>query len=116
MRVQQRSMGVLPGTESLARFAQTGATLVLHLAITRIRLIAEELTEYLGKDCPVVVVYRASQPQELLVRGNLANIATLVEDAGLRRAAVILVGPAMAKSATCAESHLYSSDRVRTVR
>ena len=45
--------------------------------------------------------------------GTLADIADQVEDAGLRQAAVILVGPALAAHGF-AESHLYSCSRERT--
>ncbi|NYV78963.1 cobalt-precorrin-4/precorrin-4 C(11)-methyltransferase, partial [Streptomyces sp. UH6] len=62
-RTRARSTA-MPGTESLAAFAATRATLVLHLAITRIRELMAELAPEYGPDCPVVVVHRASQPQE----------------------------------------------------
>jgi precorrin-4/cobalt-precorrin-4 C11-methyltransferase len=113
-RVQQRSTA-MPATESLAAFAATRATLALHLAITRIRDVAIELVDDYGADCPVVVVYRASQPQEAVLRGTLADIADAVEAAGFRQAAVILVGRALAENPDpCAgESHLYDPARDR---
>ena len=91
-RTQARSTA-MPESESLAAFAATRATLVLHLAITRVRELAAELVADYGADCPVVVVHRASQPGELVLRGTLADIADQVEAAGLRQAAVVLVGP-----------------------
>lgn len=101
----------MPETESLAAYAATRATLVLHLAITRVRgLMAEIVGEY-GPDCPVVVVHRASQPEELVLRGTVGTIADQVERAGLRQAAVILVGRALARDG--AESFLYAADRPR---
>ncbi|MFD3703780.1 precorrin-4 C(11)-methyltransferase [Nocardia sp. NPDC058658] len=114
-RTQARSTA-MPQGEALANFAATGATLVLHLAITRIRALAEELVAEYGADCPVAVVYRASQPEQLVLRGTLIDIADQVEAAGLRQAAVILVGRAMALSIDCAQSHLYDPARVRQVR
>ncbi|MBF6330499.1 precorrin-4 C(11)-methyltransferase [Nocardia transvalensis] len=113
-RTRARSTA-MPESENLAAFAQTKATLVLHLAITRIRPIAEELSVEYGTDCPVAVVYRASQPEQLVLRGTLADIADQVEDAGLRRAAVILVGRALTPAIDCAESHLYDPARIRHV-
>ena len=114
-RAQQRSTA-MPATESLAAFAATRATLVLHLAITRIRELATELARDYGTDCPAVVVYRASQPEEAVLRGTLADIADRVEAAGLRQAAVILVGRALtADPDPCAgESHLYDPARDRS--
>lgn len=106
----------MPHTESLAAFAATRATLVLHLAITAIRALMEELVPTHGQDCPVVVVYRASQPEELVLRGTVAEIADQVEAAGLRQAAVILVGDALGERADprAGESHLYDPQRHRS--
>ena len=113
-RTQARSTA-MPDSEALAEFAHTGATLVLHLAITRTRELAAELTEHYGADCPVVVVANASQSSELVLTGTLADIAGQVEEAGLRQAAVILVGRALARS-RAGESYLYSAGRDRSAK
>jgi len=113
-RTQARSTA-MPERESLSAFAATGATLVLHLAITRTRELMTEIEPFYGADCPVVVVHRATQPGEVVLRGTVggaAAIADQVEDAGLRQAAVILAGPALADAAT-GESWLYSTGRQR---
>ncbi len=104
-RTQAASTAV-PESESLARLSQSRATLVLHLAIRHVRRLAAELTPAYGPDCPVVVVSRASQPDEQVLRGTLADIAGRVEAARLRQAAVILVGAALAAEGFV-ESHLY---------
>jgi precorrin-4/cobalt-precorrin-4 C11-methyltransferase len=111
-RVQARSTAMPPG-EELDRFAATGATLALHLAITRTRELAERLIPFYGADCPAVVVARATQADERVLRGTLADIGDLVEQARLRQAAVILVGPALGRPGCAAESHLYAVDRTR---
>ncbi|GAB2990689.1 precorrin-4 C(11)-methyltransferase [Nocardioides montaniterrae] len=108
----QRQSTAMPSTESLSAFAATGATLVLHLAITRTRELMAEVEEHYGADCPVVVAYRASQPEELVLRGTVATIADQVEDAGLRQAAIILVGRAL-DPRPGGESHLYDCNRRR---
>ncbi|MFR9750924.1 precorrin-4 C(11)-methyltransferase [Nocardia sp. 004] len=113
-RTRARSTA-MPEPEALPNFAATGATLALHLAITRVRSLAAELTTDYGPDCPVAVVYRASQPGQLVLRGTLADIADQVEAAGLRQAAVILVGRALAPALSCAQSHLYDPARARQV-
>jgi precorrin-4/cobalt-precorrin-4 C11-methyltransferase len=110
-RAQARSTA-MPQTESLAAFAATRATLALHLAITRTREVMAELVGEYGADCPVVVVSRATQPEELVLRGTVGDIADQVEAAGLRQAAVILVGHALEPSGG-GESYLYSPDRTR---
>ncbi len=111
-RTQARSTA-MPDGESLAHFAATGATLALHLAITRTRELAAELAESYGADCAVAVVANASQSTEVVLRGTLGDIADQVEAAGLRQAAVILVGRALAPDVRGAESYLYDPARDR---
>ena len=113
-RAQARSTA-MPETEALRSFAATGATLALHLAITRTRELMDELVDHYGADCPVVVVYRASQRDELVLRGTVADIADRVEAAGLRQAAVILVGRALDPSGG-GESYLYDPSRDRATK
>ncbi|GAA6525000.1 precorrin-4 C(11)-methyltransferase [Intrasporangium sp. DVR] len=107
----QRESTKMPETESLAHFARSRATLVLHLAIRRSRELAASLVGDYGPDCPVVVVANAEQPDQQILRGTLADIGEQVERAGLRQAAVILVGWALAPG-EFVESHLYGT-RVR---
>jgi precorrin-4/cobalt-precorrin-4 C11-methyltransferase len=78
----------------------------------------DELASSYGPDCPVVVVYRASQPAELVLRGTVADIADRVEAADLRQAAIILVGRALAQRADpeAGESFLYDPTRERSRR
>lgn len=111
-RTQARSTA-MPVGESLAAFAATGATLVLHLAITRTRVLMAELEPEYGADCPVAVVHRASQPGEQVMRGTVGTIADLVEEADLRMAAVILVGRAL-DPRPGGESYLYAAGRDRS--
>lgn len=111
-RTRARSTA-MPESEALDNFARTRASLVLHLAITRIGELAAELAQEYGADCPAVVVYRASQPQQRILRGTLADIAGQVEAAGLRQAAVVLVGRALTPALDCAQSHLYDPGRER---
>lgn len=113
-RTQARSTP-MPDSESLSAFAATRATLVLHLAITRTRTLMAEIEPHYGPNCPVVVVLRASQPGERVLRGTVASIADVVEESGMRQAAVILVGEALEPQAG-GESYLYDSARARTVR
>jgi precorrin-4/cobalt-precorrin-4 C11-methyltransferase len=100
----------MPASESLAYLAETRATMIIHLAIRRIRQICVELLPAYGPDCPVAVIANATQPTELVLRGNLSTIADLVENAGLRQAAVIMVGQAL-HAEEFVESHLYGKRR-----
>lgn len=110
-RTQARSTR-MPETEALPLLARSRASLVLHLAITRIRVLVEDLLPEYGADCPVAVVAHAERPQQLVLRGTLADIADHVEAAGLRHTAVILVGRALA-AGDVRGSHLYDPARAR---
>jgi precorrin-4/cobalt-precorrin-4 C11-methyltransferase len=103
----------LPPGEELASLAAHGATLVVHLGAQAIDRIAETLIPAYGPGCPAAVVARASLPGEVILRGTLAGIAAQVREAGIRRTATILVGPALA-AAGFRDSHLYSAARGRS--
>jgi precorrin-4/cobalt-precorrin-4 C11-methyltransferase len=100
----------IPETESLGYLAQARATMIIHLAIRRIRQICADLIPAYGPDCPVVVVANATQPTEQVLRGTVATIADQVEQADVRQAAVIMVGEAL-HAEEFVESHLYGKRR-----
>jgi precorrin-4/cobalt-precorrin-4 C11-methyltransferase len=102
----------MPPGEELASLAAHGATLVIHLGAQAIEQIAETLAAAYGAGCPAAVVAWASLPDELVLRGTLADIAARVRAAGVRRTATIIVGPVLAAEGF-RDSHLYSHARVR---
>ncbi len=102
----------MPAGEDLAGLGALGATLVLHLAVQRIEDVVTELEPHYGPSCPVAVVAYASRPDEVVLRGTLADIAGQVLTAGIGRTAVIIVGRVLAAEGCC-DSHLYSPDRDR---
>ncbi|MCA3447195.1 MAG: precorrin-4 C(11)-methyltransferase [Rhodobacter sp.] len=104
----------MPAGESLANFARTGATLAIHLSIHNLAQVVAELTPDYGADCPVAVVYRASWPDQQIVRATLSTIGAAMGD-GVERTALILVGPALAAEGF-GESRLYSADYDRRFR
>jgi precorrin-4/cobalt-precorrin-4 C11-methyltransferase len=85
-----------------------GATLVIYLSVQLLETVVEQLLPHYGPDTPAAVVYRASWPEEKVIRGNLASIAGQVREAGINRQALILVGPALApEEAGSGRSKLY---------
>lgn len=104
----------MPEGETLANFAATGATLAIHLSVHRLENVVEELTPFYGADCPVAVVFRASWPDEQILRGTLASIGSTLGPE-INRTALILVGPALAGE-TEVRSALYSTDYDRRYR
>jgi precorrin-4/cobalt-precorrin-4 C11-methyltransferase len=104
----------MPEGERLAAFGATGATLAIHLSIHVADRVVEELLPHYGPDCPVAIVWRASWPDERVVRATLATLDTAVAGA-MERTALILVGPALAQEGF-GESRLYAGDYDRRYR
>jgi precorrin-4/cobalt-precorrin-4 C11-methyltransferase len=82
----------MPSGETLAAFAATGATLAIHLSIHALDQVIAALTPFYGADCPAAVVYRASWPDERIVRAPLGGLAEALRQAPAERTALILVG------------------------
>jgi precorrin-4/cobalt-precorrin-4 C11-methyltransferase len=104
----------MPEGETLANFAATGATLAIHLSVHVLDRVVEELTPHYGPDCPVAVVWRASWPDERVVRATLSTLQTAVGDE-MARTALILVGHAIGAE-EFGESRLYAGDYDRRFR
>ncbi|MGD6744574.1 precorrin-4 C(11)-methyltransferase [Streptomyces sp. BH106] len=104
----------MPAGEDLATLGASGALLVLHLGARYVDRIVSELLPHYGEDCPAAVVAYASRPDELVLRGTLADIADQVKASGVLRTAVILVGRTLGAS-QFRDSHLYSTERDRHV-
>ena len=105
----------MPAGEELARFAETGATLAIHLSIRNLARICRELSPHLGADCPVAVVYRATWPDQKILTGTLADIRDKVRQAKITRTALILVGRVLDPHAFD-DSRLYAPDHVHVLR
>jgi precorrin-4/cobalt-precorrin-4 C11-methyltransferase len=77
------------------------------------RVISELIPHY-GADCPVAVVWRASWPDERIVRATLGTLdADIAEQ--MERTALILVGAPLA-AGDFEESRLYAADYDRRYR
>ncbi len=104
----------MPKGETLSAFGATGATLAIHLSIQNLAAVVPELIPHYGPDCPVAVVWRASWPDERIVRATLATIAAAMPS-GIERTALIIVGPALGFS-DFGDSRLYAPDYDRRYR
>jgi precorrin-4/cobalt-precorrin-4 C11-methyltransferase len=105
----------MPEGETLAAFGATGATLAIHLSIHVIDKVVAELLPAYGADCPVAIVFRASWPDEQILRGTLGTIAATVAGTTIERTALILVGKVLATS-VFRDSALYDADYRRRFR
>ena len=104
----------MPEGEDLVNFAKTGATLAIHLSVHVLEKVVADLTPHYGADCPVAVVWRASWPDQRVVRATLATLQTAI-GAEMERTALILVGHALG-SDDFDESRLYAGDYDRRFR
>jgi precorrin-4/cobalt-precorrin-4 C11-methyltransferase len=86
----------MPETESLSTFAATRATLAIHLSIHALEKTVAELIPAYGDACPVAVVFRASWPDERIIRATLGTIVGEVQKTDIDRTALILVGEVLA--------------------
>lgn len=104
----------MPEGESLAAFAATGATLAIHLSIHNLARVVADLTPHYGGECPVAIVWRASWPEQRIVRATLATIEEAAAD-GPERTALILVGRVLDQN-DFSESRLYAEGYDRRYR
>jgi precorrin-4/cobalt-precorrin-4 C11-methyltransferase len=103
----------MPEKETLRSLASHGTTLCIFLSITRVRHIVEELLAGgYPPETPVAVVYRATWPDQKIIRSTIATLVQDVKQARISRQALILVGWALAPgdpedSGGEHRSHLY---------
>lgn len=97
----------MPSGEACEAFAKTGATLSFFLSAGKLDELAARLISA-GKspDTAAAVVYRATWPDEKIIRGTLSTIAAETARAGIGRQALILVGDAIGAH-DCGQSLLY---------
>lgn len=103
----------MPEGEALENFAKTGATLAIHLSVHVLSDVVDRLSPHYGPECPVAVVFRASWPDQRIVRATLATLETAIGEG--ERTALILVGHALGAE-EFDESRLYAGDYDRRYR
>ena len=96
------------------RHPRTGAVLAIHLSVHVLENVVTTLTPHYGPDCPVAVVWRASWPDQRIIRATLATLETAV-GAEMERTALILVGRSIGAE-DFDESRLYAGDYDRRYR
>jgi len=89
---RQEGRTPVPGGQKLAQLAKHRASLVIFLSVGMIAEVVAELIPAYGAEAPVAVIEKASWPEEKIVRGTLTDIAQKVQEAGIEKTALILVG------------------------
>jgi precorrin-4/cobalt-precorrin-4 C11-methyltransferase len=105
----------MPEGEQLEILGRSRATLAIHLSIRNLPYVRESLTPYYGDDCPVVIAYRATWPDELYIRTTLAGMKEAVRAAKITRTALIFVGQVFGEVAF-RDSALYDADYSHVLR
>ncbi|MBZ8117302.1 precorrin-4 C(11)-methyltransferase [Roseovarius sp. LXJ103] len=114
-RVSMKSTS-MPEHETLENFARTGATLAIHLGVRNLREIVRVLSPHYGAACPVVVAYRVGWPDQMFIRGTLADIHGKVRDEKITRTALIMVGPVLGEVRDFKDSALYDPKMPHVLR
>jgi precorrin-4/cobalt-precorrin-4 C11-methyltransferase len=100
----------VPEAEGLRALAAHRATLCIFLSISMIEEVVSELTTSYPAKTPAAVVYRATWPDELIIRTTLERLSKEVMEKGITKHAMILVGPTLGDSdIEAAKSKLYDS-------
>ena len=100
----------VPERERLSRLSQHRTTMVIFLSVSMMERVREELIAGgYPEETPVAVVYRASWPDEEVIRGSLGDIVERVRESGIKKTALIIVGEALRASegGTGRRSRLY---------
>lgn len=105
----------MPEFEQLEILGQSRATLAIHLSIRNLDYIRRALEPYYGADCPVVIAYRATWPDELYIRTTLEGMKEEVRAHKITRTALILVGKVFGEN-NFRDSDLYNSEYSHVLR
>ena len=105
----------MPDSERLEVLGQSRATLAIHLSVRNLGHVEEALVPHYGADCPVVVVYRATWPDEEIIRTTLGDMRARVRAEKITRTALVFVGPVFGE-ARFRDSRLYDADFAHVLR
>lgn len=90
-RIEGRT--IVPEEEDLELLAKHQASMALFLSVKYMDRVVEKLKKGFGReDVPVAVVYKATWEDEKIIRGTLRDIKEKVEEEGIIKTAIILVG------------------------
>lgn len=85
----------VPENEKLSELAKHRTTIVLFLSVGMIEKVSDELLKGYPEDTPVAIIYKASWPEQKVIRGTLKDIVELVSSNNIKKTALIYVGEAL---------------------
>ena len=99
----------VPEKESIESFAKHQTSMVIFLSVQEIEKVVEKLIAGgYPKTTPIAVIYKATWPDEKVVKGTLEDIAVKVKENGIKKTALIMVGEFL--GTTYNNSKLYDKD------
>ncbi|MBI4921211.1 MAG: precorrin-4 C(11)-methyltransferase [Devosia nanyangense] len=105
----------MPERESLEILGASGATLAIHLSIRNLAYVETALTPHYGADCPVVIVYRATWPDEAIIVTTLSEMRGRAREEKITRTALVFVGRVFGQT-RFRDSRLYAPDFAHVLR
>ena len=105
----------MPDGESLAELGKSRATLAVHLSINNLANVVRDLIPHYGEECPVVIAYRVTWPDQQFIFGTLGDIRGKVKGSGITRTALIMVGRVLGEGGFD-DSRLYAADHHHVLR
>ena len=82
----------VPKREKISELAKHKATLIFYLSIHLIsKIVKESIAGGYDPSTPVAVIYRATWPDQKIVKGNLSNIVKKIKDEKITRTAIVII-------------------------
>lgn len=99
-----RPAGATLEKDSIKELSRHNATMAIYLGTHKLREIMDDVAY--PRDTPAAVVYHASWDDEKIIRGTVGDIADRVEELGIDRSAMIIIGNVLSPE-NFKRSHLY---------
>jgi precorrin-4 C11-methyltransferase len=107
----------MPEGQDLRAHARPGVSLCIFLSAGYgAEMVAALRDGGVADDTPAVIAEKVSWPDERMSWGTVADVEQRLRDLGVRRHALVLVGPAFARASTRLRSSLYSPDHAHVFR
>jgi precorrin-4/cobalt-precorrin-4 C11-methyltransferase len=102
----------VPASERLSELSKHRATMAIFLSVGMIEKVKDELLQGYPEDTPVVIIEKATWPEQRVIRGEIKNLDSLVREAGIKKTALIYVGESFRASETSLgkKSKLYDKN------
>ncbi|HXN07277.1 MAG TPA: precorrin-4 C(11)-methyltransferase [Nitrospiria bacterium] len=104
----------MPALENLKDLASHQTTMVIFLSVQLAGKVEAELLAAYPPETPIAVVYKASWPDEKVIRGTLENLQGLVREHKITKTALIYVGKFLTAEGT--RSRLYDASFTHSFR